>query len=174
MTDDAPGTTALLAVVEDAEPIVGRWRRRYDPSAALGVPAHVTVLVPFLTTARLDAAARAELAALLGEHRRFTVRFERCARFPDVLYLEPEPDQPFRELTEALVHRWPETPPYGGAHADVIPHLTVATGLEPSALAAVTVDVEAALPLTAEIAAADLFVNDGKRWHRRTRFPLGR
>jgi hypothetical protein len=60
------GETALLAVVPEAEPVVGHWRRCFDSFASAGVPAHVTVLVPFLDTDRIDAAVIDELRALFG------------------------------------------------------------------------------------------------------------
>jgi hypothetical protein len=66
-----------------------------------------------------------------------------------VLWLEPEPGQPFRSLTAAVWAAFPEQPPYGGAHQDPVPHLTVAesrmAGL-PAAQAAERT-VQAGLPL---------------------------
>ena len=47
---------------------------------------------------------------------------------PRVLCLRPEPDEPFRAMTAALVAAFPEHPPYGGKYADPIPHATVAIG----------------------------------------------
>lgn len=41
------------------------------------------------------------------------------------MWLAPEPAEPFRALTELVWHRFPECPPYGGVHPDVVPHLTV-------------------------------------------------
>ena len=43
-------------------------------------------------------------------------------------YLAPDPPEPFSRLTEAIVERWPDYPPYEGIHETVIPHLTVAYG----------------------------------------------
>ena len=40
--------SALVVLVPEAEAIVGRWRQRYDPSAAVGMPAHNTLNYPFL------------------------------------------------------------------------------------------------------------------------------
>ena len=40
--------TALVVLVPEAEAIVGRLRQRYDPSAAVGMPAHITINYPFL------------------------------------------------------------------------------------------------------------------------------
>ena len=42
----------------------------------------------------------------------------------DVLHLRPDPDTPFRELTEAVADRF-GTPPYEGRHDEILPHVTV-------------------------------------------------
>ncbi|MFJ2566606.1 2'-5' RNA ligase family protein [Streptomyces sp. NPDC087568] len=136
MSHDEPGRyragqTALLAKVEDAEPLVGQWRRRFDSSASTGIPAHVTVIFPFLDIDRISTAVIGDLRTLIGAHSPFTVRFDECRRFSEVLYLAPTPDQPFRALTESTARRWPEAPPYGGQFTEVIPHLTVAHDQHP-------------------------------------------
>lgn len=92
----------MLANVEEAEPLVGHWRRRFDSSASAGIPAHVTVLFPFLDIDRITTAVIGDLRTLIGARSPFTVRFDECRRFPEVLYLAPTPDQPFRALTMAL------------------------------------------------------------------------
>jgi hypothetical protein len=163
------GETALIVVVPEAEPVVGGWRSRFDPSAEAGVPAHVTVLYPFLDQDRLD---EQSLEVLLGAHPPFDVRFAGCGRFPGVLFLAPLPDQPFRALTEAVAERWPEAPPYGGQFAETIPHLTVVTGQEPSVLDEVEADLAVRLPVAAHVAAVRLLVSDGDRWHSRGVFAL--
>src|SRR6478609_6635048 len=50
----ALGTSALVITVPAAEPVVGPWRLQYDPSAAAGMPAHVTVLYPWLAASAID------------------------------------------------------------------------------------------------------------------------
>lgn len=166
------GQTALLATVPEAEPLVGHWRRQYDPSASAGVPAHVTVLVPFLDLARVDAAVLAELRTLIARHSSFTVRFDECRRFPDTLYLSPTPSDAFRALTAAVASRWPETPPYGGQFADVIPHLTVAQGQHPQTYDEVEQALAPHLPATATLSSVTLFTTNGTAWYPRARFPL--
>lgn len=163
-----PGETVLLIAVPEAGPVVGAWRERYDSSAAAGVPPHVTVLYPFLDIADVDTAA---LTALIAGHRAFDVRFERSARFPGVLYLAPEPDAPFRALTEDIAARWPEAPPYGGQFDDIVPHLTVAHGQPTAVLDEVAADV-AEKPIAARVSSVRLMVTDGERWEQRAEFPL--
>ena len=45
--------SALLVSVPAAEPAVSAHRSRLDPGAPLGVPAHITVLYPFLPPAAI-------------------------------------------------------------------------------------------------------------------------
>lgn len=162
----------MLAVVPEAEPLVGRWRRRLDSSARAGIPAHVTVLFPFLDVDRIGPAVIDDLSALIGAHSPFAVRFDECRRFPDVLYLAPKPERPFRALTEAVVARWPEAPPYGGQFAEVIPHLTVAHSRQAQVFHEVEAALTPRLPVTANIYSVSLYVSDGSRWHPQVEFPL--
>jgi 2'-5' RNA ligase len=169
------GETALIVKLPEAEPLVDAWRDRYDSSAAAGVPAHVTVLYPFLHESRLDADVVNTLVELIGAHDPFEVRFTHCGRFPDVLYLAPDPDAPFRALTEAVAARWPEAPPHGGQFEDVVPHLTVAHGQDPATYDAIEAALSGTAPLSACVTAVHLFVRDGaEHWHERRAFALGR
>lgn len=167
-----PGQTALLATVKEAEPVVGQWRRRFDSSASAGVPAHVTVLFPFLDVDRVSASVVGDLRTLIGVRSPFTVRFDECRRFPDVLYLAPAPDEPFRALTASIAQRWPEAPPYAGQFTDVIPHLTVAHGQQPGVFRELEAALTDQLPVTATISSVSLFVTDGRRWRHHAEFPL--
>ncbi|MGW5001161.1 2'-5' RNA ligase family protein [Streptomyces hydrogenans] len=179
MADDSTsgfqaGRTALVVRVPEAEAAVGAWRERFDPAARAGVPAHITVLFPFLDESRTDAGVHSALADLLGGHPAFDLRFERCGRLPGVLHLAPEPDKPLRQLTEAVVGRWPEAPPYGGRHAEIIPHLTIAQGQDDSVLDEIEADLDTRLPFTARVSSVALLVHDGTTWGERASFALGR
>ncbi|MEW2523172.1 2'-5' RNA ligase family protein [Actinacidiphila alni] len=163
-----------MAVVPEAEAVVGEVRKRYDPVAAEGVPPHLTVLYPFLPAGRIDERTRAELAGIFAGHAPFEVRFPRFGRFPGLLWLAPEPDGPVRALTSAVVARWPEAPPYGGAFGDPAPHLTVAQGQSDAVCAAAEEECAGALPgLRTRVAEVRLVVFDGTRWAEDTVFPLG-
>ncbi|MFF4447778.1 2'-5' RNA ligase family protein [Streptomyces sp. NPDC001502] len=118
MADDSTsafqaGRTGLIVRIPEAEPSVRRWRERLDPSARAGVPAHVAVLFPFLDESRMDELVHSALTDVLGGHRAFGLRFERCGRLPEVLHLVPEPDTPLRRLTAAIADRRPEAPLQG-------------------------------------------------------------
>ncbi|MFE1314740.1 2'-5' RNA ligase family protein [Streptomyces sp. NPDC058755] len=164
--------SGLIVKVPEAEPAVRMWRERLDPSAGAGVPAHVTVLFPFLDASRIDEGVCAAIGEVLDRHQSFEVRFEHCGRFPGVLYLAPEPDTPFRRLTESIVERWPENPPFGGQFDDVVPHLTVAQGQDEAVLEKVESDLLGSLPIVARVSSVDLLVHDGTRWRQCVAFPL--
>ena len=167
------GTSALVVTVPAAEPVVGPWRSQYDPSAADGMPAHVTVLFPWLAASAVDADVLARLDSLVRREPAFGLRLAEPARFPNTLYLRPEPDAPFRRLTAAVAGTWPDHPPYGGAYADVVPHLTVAD----QQAAAVLDDVQAAIVpfdvIETRVDAVELYAFDGAGWWPRHRSPLG-
>jgi 2'-5' RNA ligase len=150
-----------------------RIRRRSVPSAAAGVPAHVTILYPFLPPNELRPAVRAELAAVAASVEPFDVRFAMIGRFPTVVYLAPQPAAPFAALTSAVTAAFPDYPPYGGAFDDVIHHLTL---VESPTLALDGIASETApfLPFERHIAAMEVIGQgaDG-RWRLRWRLPLG-
>jgi 2'-5' RNA ligase len=164
--------TALVVEVPEAEPLVSEWRAKYDWSAERGVPAHITLLYPFVPTERVDDGLLRELRALFASQPAFPFRLTRVARFPDVAWLAPEPSDRFTALTELIVARYPDYPPYEGIHDEVIPHVTVAEGgveLQDEVEAALTPH----LPIDAEANMVALLTEDETgRWHRAERFAL--
>jgi hypothetical protein len=120
--------SAFAVKVPAAEPMVGDLRRLYDATVALGVPAHITVLVPFMDPARItpEVLERARLA--LNRTISFSFTLNRVGRFPETAYLAPEPAGPFIEMTRALAEAFPDFPPYGGEHDSIVAHLSVAHG----------------------------------------------
>lgn len=163
--------TALIIEVADAETLVREWRLKYD-NAALGIPAHVTLLFPFVPVEHFDDILVDELRRLFAVQPAFEFSLPRVDRFPDHAWLAPEPDEPFRRLTALIYKRYPNYPPYEGIHEDVIPHLTVAEGD-----AALQDEVEAALtphlPIAARADEVTLLVEDESgNWRRGERFAL--
>jgi 2'-5' RNA ligase len=128
MTSASPDATdsAVVIPVPEAEPVVGPHRARLDPFAAWGVPAHVTVLAPFVPPHAITGAAITALAAAVASVTAFDCEFPRTRWFSDrVMWLAPQPDGPFRALTGAVSAAFPGYLPYDGAHDEVVPHLTV-------------------------------------------------
>jgi 2'-5' RNA ligase len=169
--------SALGVLVPEAEGLVKPFRDRYDPSAAEGVPAHITTLVPFKPPRTITAEVLETLRQLFAQFQPFVFALTETRRFPDVLYLAPVPEAPFQALTQAVVDGFPETPPYGGAFAHVIPHLTVAQAAEPHQLNQIAQAFEQAaegrLPISATVTEVGLLDNTNGHWQLRARFPLG-
>jgi hypothetical protein len=113
------------------------------------------------------------LAAIAADQEPFDVVFDEVRCFPGVVYLAPRPVAPFLHLTEAVTARFPGFPPYAGAFAEVIPHLTVAESLV-APLDEIAVETAAVLPFRHRVTALEVLVEGGDgRWHRRWRIPLG-
>jgi hypothetical protein len=71
--------SALLIPVPNAEAAVQHWRQQLDPASHLGVPAHVTVLYPFLPPAGLDGAVITRLANVFQRQSAFAFSLTRVA-----------------------------------------------------------------------------------------------
>ena len=174
--------SALLVPVPAAEPAVGQYRARLDQAARDGVPAHITVLYPFVAPAGIDKTLLAELGRVFAGHAAFGFTLDTVGWFgEEVLWLGPRDPAPFTALTGLAFTAFPSCPPYGGRHAEVIPHLTIGHGGGPQALAAAAESVRPRLPI--EAAATQVTLMAGPRpgipgtppgqWRTIAAFPLG-
>jgi hypothetical protein len=121
--------TALVVVVPAAEALVGDLRLQHDRMAALGVPAHVTVLHPF--TPNVDDEIADRLAQRCAQLQPFDAWFTSTGRFPGgVVWLDPQPNDRFVVMLRHVQQGFPEWPPYGGAFDEPAPHLTIASGVD--------------------------------------------
>ena len=176
MAEPAPferGESALAVPVPAAEALVSEIRARFDSSAAYGMPAHLTIVYPFLPEKRLSASVLRRLGAECARTPTFEVSFDRVGRFPTVAYLSPEPTIEFYRLTDRLVRRWPEAPPYGGVHENLVYHLTLADEAPPELIERLRKDLQPELPLKTIVDSAELYIFDGRRWQVRARFGFG-
>jgi 2'-5' RNA ligase len=153
---------------------VNLLRNRMDPSAAQGVPAHVTLLFPFLPVDALDDPVRARIAAIVASEPSFRVEFTSVGRWPNVVYLRPDPAEPFRRLTQAIVEAFPDHPPYGGQYAEIVPHLTIAQDVPDDYYAAAEHALPASLPVRDIVREAWLIGHTPDQpWHTLWRLPFG-
>jgi hypothetical protein len=167
--------SALLVMVPEADPVVGRHRAVLDRAAGLGVAAHVSVLVPFVAPELIDGAVLAGVREVVGGVPRFSAELARVSWFGDrVVFLAPEPAEPFRVLTGALWRRFPGCPPYGGEFAEVVPHLTIGHDAPPGVLSAAAAEVVVSLPVCFEVASVLLLAGDDRpgSWATVAEFPL--
>jgi 2'-5' RNA ligase len=171
-----PPESALVVLIPEAESLVEYFRKRFDPSAAVGVPAHVTILYPFKPPDELTSDITATLQELFLKLPSFTTSFFTVQQFPNALYLAPDPAEPFRQLTKAIARVFPDTPPYGGEFKEIIPHLTVAQVSDLKQMEEITADFHKAakdkLPIHAGIEIVSLMDNTSGYWKVRVQFSL--
>jgi 2'-5' RNA ligase len=166
--------SALVLLVPELEPLLADIRSQHDPAAALGMPPHVTLLYPFASPRRLTDEQRTRLRAIAAARPAPELCFAQVQRFPQVLWLAPEPVEPLLALTGAFVEAFPAYPPYRGKFATVIPHLTVAQAPE-AVLGSLEGEVarRLATPVRSRPDAVALFTTVGGLWKEVERFPLG-
>jgi 2'-5' RNA ligase len=168
---------ALVIPIPEVEPLVAPFRLKYDPSAAIGVPAHITINYPFLPGIDPGEDIHQELKELFASTEAFQFTFSQFSRFPDVLYLAPEPDAPFKQLIDLVADRFPESPPYEGAFDEIVPHLTIAQSEDEEVLKSVERELVVLsrryLPLTVQATHVWLMDNKGGKWQQLSSYPLG-
>jgi hypothetical protein len=82
-----PTESAVLVVVLPADPAVAEHRRRFDLAAGWGVPAHVTVLYPFVPPSAIDERVLDRLGQAVAAIPRFRAEWPTMGWFgTDVLW----------------------------------------------------------------------------------------
>jgi 2'-5' RNA ligase len=172
----SPGHGSVLLIeVPEAEPAVRRHRERLDENVRRGIPAHITVLYPFLPADEISAAVLARLEDLFAPVSGFRLRLDHTDWFGEnVLWLGPQDPGPLRALTDRVWQAFPAFPPFEGQFDDVVPHLTVGHGHPMSDLRAAEESVSACLPVDARVTAVTLMTerSAGGRWARSASFAL--
>jgi 2'-5' RNA ligase len=167
--------SGLIVRVSEAEPLVGGLRERYVESARLGVPAHVTVLFPFMSPELIDSSVLERIRRVVGSAQSFEFSISTVGRFPATVYLEPAPPAAFVALTEVLVAEFPQFPPFAGEFSTIVPHLTVAQG---NATEAHSVEAQLVAklaqhgPIKSTCRSLELFENSSGHWRQMHVFHL--
>jgi hypothetical protein len=179
------GQTALIIPVPAADPILAAVATEYPDAVRPGIPAHVSLLYPFLPVGELVAD---DLDPVLdpvrrngGEHtdtagwlsvfaartRPFEVRFTEIGTEPGFAGLTAPELVP---LTTAIRARWPRIIPYGGRFgADPAAHLTIAMDFAATDAARILELTRQFLPLTIRVEELWLLAL-ASTWHRVGRF----
>ena len=164
----------MIVVVAEAETTVAHLRLQLDPVARLGVPAHVTVLFPFIPASEIRDEVMVRLAALFRPVPAFTHNFVRTAWFGDqALWLDSDAAQVFRSLTQLVWTAFPAYPPFEGQFDEVVPHLTIADRAPFDEMRAAEEAVQRHLPISAITRAVTFMVEQPSgRWEAAESFAL--
>lgn len=166
----------MIVPVPETESAVGAGRAELDRTAAWGVPAHVTVLYPFLPPALIGPTELRRLTEVVSSVPRFEVTFSQVRWFgEEVAWLAPEPGDGFRALTGAVCASFPGCLPYGGEFEGVVPHLTLAAHGGPDRMRAAARFAAARLPISASVRSVRLYQGTDAPggWHSVAELPLG-
>jgi 2'-5' RNA ligase len=166
--------SAIVIPVPDAESLVAPYRLEHDPVAAAGVPAHITLIVPWLPPDLIVPSDLTELGEILGATVAFDFSLRQAKWFGRaVLWLAPDPVEPFVKLTATLAERF-GTPPYEDEFDEVVPHLTVAhvTDGTGESVQAISIALAKELPVACRAEQVCVMVGDGRRWWVHSTFEL--
>jgi len=158
--------SAVLIPVPEADALVGEWRALHDPKARVGVPAHITLLFPWIAPQQLKPEHLEELDEILAAQPAFEYSLDRVRWFGQrVLWLAPNPAEPFKRLTVEMASHF-DTQPWQGEFAEVVPHLTIGLAGQTSgnALERAGAEIAMRLPLRCEAREVDVMCGDGTYW----------
>ena len=150
-------------------------RRRSVADAADGLPAHLTMLHPFIEWDALGPEIGRAIASIAEVHAPFAYRMTGPHRWPDAIYVAVDPGDPFVRLQADLAAAFPAFPIYGEPASFVfVPHITVAEG--PAVDDPRTIDdpAWADLPSASLASRLEVIATDGGPWELILSLPLGR
>ncbi|HEU5086147.1 MAG TPA: 2'-5' RNA ligase family protein [Roseiflexaceae bacterium] len=165
--------TSLIIPVSEAA-FVQPFREQYLHRPGVTMPPHITLATPFKPVRELAVDGYRRLSEICAAVPAFAFRLERHARFEEtgVLYLAPEPSEPFLALSSLLSA--PEPPPTG-QHASIVFHLTLARK-QPPELDRLEAEFRrlyaAQLPIHGLARQVSLYEKRGERWFKQATFAL--
>lgn len=118
--------SAIVLNFPDLSPLIDPWRTATIPEVALGILPYLTLLFPW-RQAPLSHSDIQALEAVTHGFRAFELVANRLEQFEDgTLYLSLEDETLPRLMMQTLSRAFPEPPPYSGAFANPMPHITLA------------------------------------------------
>jgi 2'-5' RNA ligase len=171
----APGATALVVPVRAADPVIGEHRRAHTPSGKQGMPAHATLLAPFIHASRLDSLDRHRLSDTVGRFPAFDLRLSAFGTFEHIgcLWLAPQPRKQFVEMTKALLEIYPEVEYPPESAAEIVPHVTIGSRLTEEQQEEIKRELQPKLPIRGRVDRVVLYERDAKGgWRARQTFAL--
>lgn len=166
------GQTGVVVPAPEAQPLLAAVADRFPEAVRSGVPAHLSLLYPFVPADSLDDHAISTLTDVFDATAPLPVKFTVGLRSGGFVALRPEPAEAVGALASAVRSYWPDVVPYEGRY-DAEPHLTVAMRTTEERAASIERElVPDWVPLSAELREAWLVELDGQ-WQLRKRFTFG-
>ncbi|MHA6798789.1 2'-5' RNA ligase family protein [Bounagaea algeriensis] len=163
------GLTGLVLPVPEADPVLTTVSQGY-PEAVRDVPAHISLLYPFLDADALDEQHINMLDDIFRTQPPVPVTLSECRRQEDGFVYLPATNDELTTLTETVRARWPEAVPHERRANVAEPHVTVAMQAPEESATRIQATVTAALPMVTVLQEAWLVVFSGTRWHVREHF----
>ncbi|MCX5205443.1 2'-5' RNA ligase family protein [Streptomyces sp. NBC_00237] len=169
-----PGTTAVLALLPEADPLLDLAAGVDARAVRPGVPAHAALLYPWLAAGRIGAAE-------LDRLRNALVRGAAGADRIPVLLAEAErtggfvgvPVPELHALATAVRTAFPEQVPYGGRFGQDPPvHVTVALDADADTAADIAHRVTGRLPIRTEVSTVHVVTLTPDGWRGLAKLPL--
>jgi 2'-5' RNA ligase len=167
--------SVVLVPVLGAGDLVRGLRMEHDPSAAAGIPPHLTLMFPFIPPTDLSVLKIDALEKLINLAEPFDFTLTRVSEFEQgVVYLEPAPAAPFVSLTREIGRQF-GLQPFGGEFGDEpVAHLTVAQYAAPSMRKQIADTLRPVLPIALRAVEAWLMTGSNLRgWELLRQMRLG-
>lgn len=118
-------TAVVLFPPHEVQAVATPIMRQYAPETLIRVPAHITLMFPFVSHELLDVAAQT-LHSICTNIEPFEITLAGYGQFPRTVFMQPTNPEPIKAVFRKIYAAFPECPPYGGAFGDDIhPHVTV-------------------------------------------------
>ncbi len=104
------------------------WREQYDQESFVRVPAHITLLYPFVPPETVNEAV-ARLEKVCADTLPFEVILSKYGQFESALFLEPDNPEPIINLFHKLAEAFPEFTVHESG--EIHPYLTLAQSDNP-------------------------------------------
>jgi 2'-5' RNA ligase len=118
-------TAVIIVAPHEVQAIAVPTLRQYALDTLIRVPAHLTLLYPFVNYERLGEAC-SKLRSIFANVRPFEITMDGYDNFPTVSFMKPANPTSVQEVFRKIYAAFPEYPPYRGAFGnDLHPHMTV-------------------------------------------------
>ncbi|WP_223281142.1 2'-5' RNA ligase family protein [Streptomyces antnestii] len=162
--------SALVIILPWANPLLEAAAEVTPGLIRKGLPAHVSLLYPFLPVAELTGPVDTEVRDLAASLRTVETELTDFVEAPGFVGVAVPA---LRPVADAFYGRWPHIVPYGGRFGErPEPHVTLVTGATDEEAALVRERARPLLPLSGAAWRVDLVVRTDRDWRLRLTAPF--